>query len=103
MKTEGKDTSKLEDLVKKAVYEGEKKKNAAAQEWEALFEGSRVAGEPEITPKTAAIMIGKMVTAGAWALKETGAMHLNDKQVLFDFTKKMWSNGRCCRHISVCT
>ena len=94
MKAEGKDTSKLEELVKKAVSDGEKKKNAAAQEWDALLEGARVAGEPEMNAKTAANMVGKIAAAGAWALKETNAMHLQDKQVLFDFAKKMWPNDK---------
>jgi HK97 family phage major capsid protein len=100
MKAEGKDTSKLEELVKKAVSDGEKKKNAAGQEWDALLEGARLSGkEPEINAKTAANMIGKIAAAGAWALKETGAMHMNDKQMLFDFTKKMWPREKVMHDI----
>ena len=97
-KTAGQDTSKIEAAVKAAIEAGEKKKSAAANEWEALIENARVEKDGGVKIDAAG-MVGKIAASAALSLKETGAKNINDRSVVLDFAKKMFPNDKALHGI----
>lgn len=98
MKAAGKNSSELEAQLKTLIADGEKKKSALADEWAAVMESARMspAGNPVIDAPS---MVGKIAAAGAFALKETGKMHLDDKGMALDYAKKMYPNDKALHGI----
>lgn len=98
LKKAGADTASLETALKSALAEGEKKKSAVSAEWESLFENARANKDGSISID-AAKMVGKIASAGAFALKSTGTMHLTDKQLAIDYAKKMYPEDKALHGI----
>ena len=98
MKAAGKNVAELETQLKAAIADGEKKKSALSEEWASLMENGRIgaSGNPVIDAPS---MVGKIAAAGAYALKDTGKMHLDDKSMALDYAKKMYPNDKALHGI----
>ena len=98
MKAAGKNSEELEAQLKTLIAEGDKKKSALADEWASVMENARksAGGNPVIDAPS---MVGKIAAAGAYALKDTGKMHLDDKKMALDYAKKMFPEDKALHGI----
>jgi HK97 family phage major capsid protein len=92
--------AELETQIKALEELADKKISSASAQWAAAMDANKSFGDNfQFTPESAAKAVGKIAAAGALALKETNSMHLTDKQMALDYTKKMFPNEKALHEI----